>query len=275
MDGKYTIAYVLSLPHSGSTLCGSLLGAHSRAFCLGEPWKIRQYARLERQKDHKTGMGNECTCGAPTIWDCVFWPKVDAEMKAKSGLGLRDLDTASTDQERFQRDNKLLFDAVAAVTGATLLVDSSKRRPRLKQLIDSAFADVKVVHLLREPHGQVVSTMKRSGRGPYRHTARNVIETLSSSWMVRSLPTISTRYEEMAGNPEAWLRQMMPQFGLEFEENQLNWAQLERHNISGNVSRSTKSSAISTDVTWRERLSPLEKAYIGLVTSPLRLGSGS
>jgi hypothetical protein len=93
--------------------------------------------------------------------------------------------------------------------------------------------------------------------------------------MVRSLPTIATRYEEMAGNPEAWLRQMMPQFGLEFEENQLNWAQLERHNISGNVSRSTKSSAISTDVTWRERLSPLEKAYIGLVTSPLRLGSGS
>jgi Sulfotransferase family/Right handed beta helix region len=265
---SYTIAYVMSLPHSGSTLCGSLLGGHSQAFCLGEPWKLGQYARLERKTTHKTALGNSCTCGAPDIWACTFWPKVDSEVYQKSGLSLRDLDTASSDPERFKRDNKLMYDAVAAVTGASLLVDSSKRVERLQQLVASDFAPIKIVHLLRSPRGQVLSNMKRTGRGPYRHAVRNAIETMRMILAGRSSQAVSTRYEDMAANAENWLTELMPEFGLEFESEQLNWANLERHNISGNLSRATKDNTIKVDRSWETGLKPLHKIYVDIIAGP-------
>jgi hypothetical protein len=271
----YTIAYVMSLPHSGSTLCGSLLGGHSQAFSLGEPWKLQQYALLQRKNTHKTALGNSCTCGAPDIWACTFWPKVDTEVRAVSGLGLRDLDTAALDPQRFQHDNKLMYDAVAKVTGASLLVDSSKRVERLEQLISSDIAPVKILHLLRNPRGQVLSNMKRSGRGPYRHAVRNALETRRMIKAGKPGITIPTHYENMAANAENWLRDLMPQFGLQFEPQQLSWASQERHNISGNQSRATKDNTIRVDRSWETGLKPIHRAYIDIVAGPLAKIAGA
>jgi hypothetical protein len=266
---SYTIAYVMSLPHSGSTLCGALLGAHSRAFPLGEPWKLRQYAHLTRSSGHKTTLGNACTCGAPSIWDCAFWPRVDREVRERAGLSLRDLDTASTDPARFARDNALLFDAVAAVTGASLLVDSSKRPRRLAMLRAAGFAPVTALHLLRDPRGQVFSTMKRSGRGPYRHAVRNALDGARLALAARGAGAIPVRYERLAADPEGWLREIMPRLGLAFEPGQLDWARQERHNLSGNRSRATRDSTIRADRTAEAALTPLQKAYIDLIAGPV------
>lgn len=271
---SYTIAYVMSLPHSGSTLCGSLLGAHPRSFCLGEPWKMRSYARLERVTTHKTALGNSCTCGAPDIWQCSFWPKVDATIQRVSGMGLRDLDTRSDDPKIFKRDNKLMFDSVAEVTGASLLVDSSKRIGQLKKLIAADFAPIKVMHLVRDPYGQVLSNMKRTGRGPYRHAVRNAIDTLKMTRLASKCHTIPTSYEHLAKDPSGWLKEVMPEFGLEYHPQQLEWAQSERHNISGNKSRATSDNTIKVDKSWETGLTNLHKTYIDIVARPTTRLSG-
>jgi len=265
---SYRIAYIMSLPHSGSTLCGTLLGAHSASFCLGEPWKVRSYAQLQLKVSHKTALGNACTCGAPDIWQCTFWPKVDARVREASGMSLRELDTASKDPATFARDNKLLFDAVAAETGATLLVDSSKRAARLRALLDADFAAVTIVHLVRNPGGQVYSHMKRSGRGPYRHAVRNALDTLAMTRQAQKAETIFTTYEQIASTPEDWLRSIMPKLGLDFEARQLDWAHADRHNISGNRSRAMSVSTIKVDHSWETGLTPLRKAYINFVAGP-------
>jgi len=264
----------MSLPHSGSTLCGSLLGGHSQAFCLGEPWKMRSYARLERESTHKTALGNACTCGAPDIWQCSFWPKVDLAVAARSGRSLRDLDLASGEPDVFRRDNKLLFDAVAEVSGATLLVDSSKRVGRLRKLLSADFAPVKVLHLVRDPRGQVLSNMKRSGRGPYRHALRYARDTWDMARIAAHADSIQVRYEALADRPAEWLAEIMPQLGLVYEPEQLDWAALERHNISGNKSRATSSSAIRTDRSWQNALNVFQQSYITAVTSPVMALTG-
>ncbi|WP_324749635.1 sulfotransferase [Sphingomonas sp. LY54] len=260
----YSIAYVMSLPHSGSTLAGALLGAHSQAFLLGEPWKLRQYARRERERTHKTALGNACTCGAPDIWTCTFWPRVDAAVRSVSDLGLADLDPAAPDPERFHRDNKLLFDAVAKATGASLLVDSSKRIQRCERLVASGIAPVTVLHLMRDPRGQVLSNMKRSGRGPYRHALRNQLDTWKMGALGRRVGASYVSYERIATDPVGWLTELMPRLGLEYEPSQLEWARLERHNLSGNQSRMTRDSAIRVDRSWEAGLSWPQRVYVDM-----------
>ena len=167
-----------------------------------------------------------------------------------------------------------MFDAVAAETGATLLVDSSKSVARLRALLDADFAAVTAVHLVRNPRGQIFSHMKRSGRGPYRHAVRNALDTLAMTRQARKAEAIFTAYEQVASAPEEWLRSIMPKLGLDFEVRQLDWAHSDRHNISGNRSRATSDSTIKVDYSWEISLTPLQKTYINFVAGPFaRLAS--
>src|SRR3546814_395618 len=177
-----SIAYIVGLQHCGSTLFDLLLNAHSQAVTAGELFALPDYANGRRAKTPETPHGGSCTCGADSIWDCTFWTALDGEVQRRAGIALRDIEIDSSDPGVFAAHNALFFDSLAAVTGARLIVDSSKRLRRLTALLRHATLPVVPIHLLRNPNGQIYSMIKRGKTAvvePASHYRRTTLRTRS------------------------------------------------------------------------------------------------
>jgi hypothetical protein len=268
MARNYTIAYIAGLQHCGSTLLDLLLNAHPEAVSVGELYELHDYAHQLKAKTAQTRYGSACTCGAESIWDCTFWTRIDAELQRQSGLSLKDLDINAEDPARFADHNRLFFDSLARVTGARLIVDSSKRAARLGKLLRDADLPVLAIHLLRDPKGQIHSVVKRSDGSILAPAAYYRRATLTTLRLLRGREHIRLRYEDLVANPRASLERIMPHFGLAYDPRQLDWAAAERHNLAGNRMRRTSSSDITLRDEWRQSLSRPRRALIDLLTLP-------
>jgi Sulfotransferase family len=267
MNKKYRIIYVAGMTHSGSTLLDLMISANSNAFSVGEAFQLADYAHARRVKNETTKFGNECTCGAETIWHCSFWPKIDDLVREKSGLGLRDLDIQSSDPETFRKHNELFFDAVAEATGAGIIVDSSKIEKRLRGLVQSRFAPVLPIHLMRDPCGQVYSVARRRHQ-MMRPALRYCRETIRIVRLLNGMPHLSVRYEDLVRQPAEQLRRIMAGIGVAYEPGQLSWHDKVRHNLSGNVMRKSGDGAIRIDEAWRRNMNIGQKTLIRTLTAP-------
>lgn len=265
---SYTIVYIASMPHSGSTLLDLMISTHSQVFSIGEAFQLADYAHTRRTKNERTKLGNECTCGAATIWECSFWPEVDRVIRKNSGIGLRDLRIQNPDPEIFHRHNKLLFDAVAELSGASVIVDSSKLGRRLGALMAANFAPVIPIHLHRDPRGQIYSVTRRTHQRMLRPALRYCRETIQTAHLLQHRPHISVAYEDLVRYPAEQLQSIMKQIGLPFESAQLDWHKPIRHNLSGNAMRRSTDSGIRADEKWRLGLSSGQKAAIMTLTAP-------
>jgi hypothetical protein len=234
----------------------------------GEVWQLSNFANTRYKKDAKTLLGNECTCGAETIWDCSFWPRVNAEVMRKSGLSLRDLDLNTDNREIFRHHNKLVFDAVAEITGAHIIVDSSKLQDRLAKLIAADFTSILPLHLMRHPCGQICSVLRRAKRPVLRPSLRYCRETLITMLFLRGKPYLSVQYENLTRDPANAMHRIMEWVGLVYEPSQLAWSEQVSHNIDGNVIRQSKSSEIKSDEKWRSQLTFGQKFVICTLTLP-------
>ncbi|EWY39042.1 hypothetical protein N825_08550 [Skermanella stibiiresistens SB22] len=268
MSPNYKILYIVGMTHSGSTLLDLLISKNSLAVSVGEVWQLANLANTRYKKDNKTLLGNECTCGAETIWHCSFWPRIDGIVKKASGLSLRDLDLNSDDPETFRLHNKLVFDAVAEVSGARVIIDSSKLQGRLERLVAAGFAPMLPLHLMRDPRGQVCSVIHRAKRPVLRPALRYCRETATTVLFLRGKPHLSVQYENLALDPAGELRRIMEWSGLAYEPAQLAWTDQISHNIDGNVMRRSTSNEIKSDEKWRERLTVGQKIAVSALTLP-------
>lgn len=271
MNTSYKILYIVGMTHSGSTLLDLLIAKNSLAVSVGEVWQLGNLANTRYKKDAKTLLGNECTCGAETIWHCSFWPRIDAVVQREGGISLRDLDLNSDDPETFRLHNKLIFDAVAEVTGARIIIDSSKIQSRLAKLVAAGFVEILPLHLMRDPRGQVCSIVHRVHRlqhSVFRPSLRYCRETLATVMFLHGRPHLSVQYENLALDPPGELRRIMDWAGLAYEPAQLAWTDQVTHNIDGNVMRRSTSNEIRSDEKWRERLTIGQKIAIRALTLP-------
>lgn len=266
------IVYIASSAHSGSTLLDLMLNAHSKLVTVGE---IKQLPRFTAQdKAHK-----RCTCGAPTVLECPFWAKVAAEVHQRSaGRTLGDLKVDSYDDvEGFRADNRLLFDTVGAISGADIIVDSSKDNRRLKMLMGTPGLEVLPIFLVRNPKGQILSLRRSAerklvefGGGLAGLIGHYSYQNLSIYRIVRNRPHFLVRYEELVRNPTEILSSLMHWIGVEFQPQQLRFADHERHNVGGNRMRRKTSNELRLDEAWRHDLTFLEKVTIDIGTLPGR-----
>lgn len=273
MARGYTIAYIAGLQHCGSTLLDLLLNAHSQAVTVGELFELPDYAHQRKAKTAETRYGSSCTCGADSIWDCPFWSALNDEIQRRAGIGLKEVDINSADPGVFAAHNELFFDSLAAVTGARLIIDSSKRLGRLAALLHHSALPVVPIHLLRNPNGQIYSLIKRGKSAvvePASYYRRTTLRTLR---LLRERDHICLRYETLVQEPEAALRRAMPLLGLEYEPAQLDWAAAERHNLAGNRMRRTARSDIVAREEWRDKLGLPRRALIDLLTLPATYGT--
>ena len=103
---RYPHVFVLGLPHSGTTLFGRMLNAHSRVVCVGEMARAGDALMKERP----------CSCGV-LLPDCPFW-----------SLRLPVLEAAG--HYDYRRFTPRVYERVRAGANRDVLVDLSKTRAR-------------------------------------------------------------------------------------------------------------------------------------------------
>lgn len=284
------MAYILAVSYSGSTLLAMLLGSQSEATTVGE-----MRAPVVSEPDAYL-----CSCGSP-VRKCEFWREVNQRM-AKRGITDFDITQArlsihDTENKYLNRlldplprghflesmrdtglalssawpthlhnvhcRNGALAGTLREITGAKIVVDSSKIALHLKYLLRSPDLRIKIVHLVRD--GRAV-TMSMLGHGFKRNTRRESVAAAALSWrrnneaaehVLAELPDSRWRhlkYEELCRCPEETLRGLCRFLGMDANEVTLDFRSRQQH-VLGNDMRLKSGSDIVLDERWRTGLS--------------------
>ena len=245
-----------------STLLDVMLNAHPDIISVGEVKQLGRFARFEKPRSPRRA-GHPCTCGAETLWACPVWGKVSKLTEASCGHKIDRLNVENyKDVTGFHRDNLAMFKAVARVSGKNYIVDSSKHRDRLSLLLANPDLDVFPIFLLRNPKGQICSSLRKNQGDLSKLIYRYVLTNRDIHDLVKPVPHAVVHYEQLVRHPERTLGALMHQIGLEFDPQQLDWANQVRHNVGGNHMRWSEESRLSLDETWREKLTFTQKFAI-------------
>ena len=300
------LTYILAASHSGSTLLAMLLGSHPAVCSVGE-LKIAP----QSLGDPET---YRCSCGA-RIKECAFWQDVAAGMArrgheftvATAGTDFRTVpstyarrllrpmhrgpalealrDTAlaclpawRAARPRIQQRNAALIATLAELTGAQVVVDSSKIAVRLKYLRRNPELNVRVVRLIRDGRAVALTymdparfadaqdtTLRAGGRGGDRRSERLSMEQAASEWRRNNeeaehlLATLApgqylqVRYEDVCTQTSDVLARIHHFHGVDPAGSPANF-RAAAHHVIGNGMRFDTTSDVRVDERWRTAL---------------------
>ncbi len=231
------VLYILSSPHSGSTLLGIVLAHHPAVVYGGELVEIPDPAWTDQRT---------CSCGLPGS-DCPFWRDVQARCVSSGGaisnLSTRELDLgwksiprallgprfASAEFRRHSADIRRLATAIAGTSGRSIVIDTSKGAPRGLAYLQgrSDDFDVQFIHLIRDGRGVVSSRKNHHVRAEAdRAWLRTAALRYSFLWVFANLQFtllfsrrrgryLRVRYEDFIDDPARVLSQIGAFVGLD------------------------------------------------------------
>lgn len=293
---RVRVLYVMGHGWSGSTLLGNVLGQLDGVVHVGE---------LRTLWGEALPAGALCGCGAP-ILECPLWSSVLERAFGRpftSGVDPNEVAAAHRRAVRVRNTVRLLrlgpaearawadlrtytdvlgrlYRSIADVTGARVVVDTSKRAgdASILRLVDGV--DPSFLHLVRDPRAVAYSWRRRGGRGPAA-TARDwVVYNLADELIRRTSPgrPLRVRYEDFARAPGATLRRVAATLdgAKDLPFLQGTTVTLDAvHTILGNPARfRTGPVEIREDDEWRTRLPPRDRSIVTALTLPLLLRYG-
>jgi hypothetical protein len=300
-----TVVYVAGMPRSGSTLLDLMLGQFVGHCDVGELFYLWQ-SGVERNF--------RCACGEHFA-DCPFWAevgerayggwstmdatavralqrRVDTTSRVPAILGARFVPGFRRDLDRYTDLLTRLYHAVAEVSGARVVVDSTKR-PSLAYILRRAPGiDLRLVHVLRDPRGvayswsQLVelpegtSAKGRMNQRSARLTARRWVTVNAMIGFLARLgtPRVTLRYEDLVRDPRAELGRVARLTAdvtevtdpLEFLRGH-SFEQAGSHAVAGGRIRMRSGPiALSLDEKWRREYAPARRRMVAAMTWPLR-----
>ncbi len=307
MTGRIQVVYVAGWSRSGSTLLDRLLGEADGVASLGEVRHLWTRGIVENQL---------CGCGEP-IPDCRFWQKVldeafggDLPVRPEKVPGLvRTLNhrmgpsmvrrSTRWSKDRTQAWESLervlgpLYRAAAKVSGAQVLVDSSKLSTygAILQMLEGV--DTSVVHLVRDSRAVAHSLQRKrkrpeirdqeaymprlgAGRAATYWSWYNVLSGMLAHDAPRSL---RLRYEDLARAPRLALERVFEALELEPEGRSFlkdDVAELSMaHTAAGNPMRfETGRVPIRVDDAWIQVMDRRDRWLVTAMTWPLLLRWG-
>ncbi|MGA8112427.1 MAG: sulfotransferase [Actinocatenispora sp.] len=295
------------LGRSGTTLLERILGELPGVCALGE---VVHMWRRDVIDDERCGCGDRFS-------RCGFWQQVGAdafggwgESQALRVIALRaavertrNLPELAAPRLRTVRARlvgeytdayRKVYQAAAKVSGATVVVDSSKHASLAFCLRWCPDIDLRVVHMVRDPRGVAYSWTKQRTRPeadgnaemtrypPVRsallwnalNTAFGVLERLGT-------PVRRLRYEEFLADPVTTVEGIRRFVDLPPDPAALGFltdhtAQLGRsHSAAGNPMRFTTGQvALRSDNAWRSELAAPQRHLVGALTAPLLTAYG-
>ena len=300
------VVYIMGFGRSGSTVLDTLLGNHPAIESVGELFCLPR---------HGWTNGEYCACGRRGNV-CPFWSKVRGEWIRRTGVDdvegyQRLIDTfegarfwipllskqrwrPSPQFRAYSRQTRTLFEAIRAVSGKSIIVDSSKRNSRAFALALTPGVDLRVIYLMRDARGVAWSMKKGFKKDDKAGVARNMkprqvwrasinwmVGNLRSQWVCRQLPDscwTSVRYEDYVADPKEALTRIGRFIGVEAgplsEAAGQNRPMAVGHTISGNRLRMAGSVKLRADTEWMVKMSPLERWLCWAITGRLLRRNG-
>ncbi|NMC21299.1 MAG: sulfotransferase [Thermogutta sp.] len=297
------VVFILGTGRSGSTVLDLLLGAHPDIQGVGELCNVVRGGWIG---------GQYCSCGRRTP-ECDFWQAVREQWRQESGgadprhyeyllqafeqrrlSALRLAWTRRPDHltlparsgaefRDYAEQTAALFRAIAAVSGRSIIVDSSKNPVRALALLrmdrDLGRIDLRLIHLVRDVRGFAWSNRKSfrkdeakgvqadtSGRAIWRSALAWVFVNLASDYVRRGHDrrrTLLLKYEDLTSRPENALQALAGVVGVTADP----WLEMLHaatplrpgHVVAGNRVRMEREIRLRPDLEWQSRLSPADK----------------
>jgi len=298
-DAPITL-YIGGSGRSGSTLLERLLEQVPGVVALGEA--VHLWTR---------GIGNDerCACGN-AFSACEFWTQVGKH--AFGGWDQVDVDRvlalkSRVDRQRhmprtalrhttaaFRRDlleytdyYRRLYDAARAVSGASVVVDSSKHASTALALSHDRGIDLRTVRIVRDPRGVAFSWSKSVERpetdgevlmprySPVKSTALWTAHNVGLEGLThRGLPVTTVRYEDLVTDPALHVQALWRTLGLpgtgELPVATGNTVNLGvGHSVAGNPMRFRQGLiSLASDDTWKERLGASDRRLVTALSLP-------
>jgi hypothetical protein len=299
------VLFIGGMGRSGSTLLDRMLGSVSGVVTIGE---FRKFWRRGLEANEL------CGCGEP-LRSCPFWDAVVAGAgeadfegaRAAEDRLLRSLkntarfrvsrlrdETFRRDLEAFAAARAAMLRSVVEVSGATLVVDSSKGPLYGMALALSPGLAVTPVHLVRDGRAVAYSwARKKEVRRTAEHT--DLMPTLSAPvaaghWVTKSVQMelgwpggrrpMRVHYEDMVREPKATVRRLLRRAGHPVPEEQRGPEMgVVRfgvdHTVLGNPSRFEQGEvAVRLDDEWRRAMPVAAKATVTALALPLLTAYG-
>jgi hypothetical protein len=291
---------------SGTTILAGILGGVEGIVDVGELRWLWRRGLLERRT---------CGCGRP-VDECPFWSAVVAKVTAGRGGSAIDLATEIADAQRLlvSRRHRLrvirsaatgtdwpalesvrtvtaeLVRAVAEVSGARVVVDSSKRPQDAAVLAGLPGVDHYVLHMVRDPRAVAFSWGKkdkaiRVAGGTRAMGTRGLLSSVTR-WTENGLGAATLRpyvprdrwmflrYEEFAREPRGTISRIVAFLG---EDAALPFVTDDsvdldvNHTVAGNPNRFRVGRVtISLDDEWSRRMPRHRQLVVRALTWPLR-----
>ncbi len=302
------LVYVGGSARSGSTLFERMLAAVPGYCSVGEIVFI--WERCVRRNDR-------CGCGE-RFADCPFWDQVGKsafggwdEVDADKAIGLR----ATVDRHRnigkiagpgrrsavetaiaeYAQITGRLYQAVSEVSGASVIIDSSKHISYALLLRRLPELDLRLAHLVRRSHG-VAYSWSRPVRKPGVGDGTQFMSVHGTAWATglwltdnllydvlgrRTPRSALVRYEDLAAEPGAELARVISELDLPgADEARAAFAGPAAeppvsHALSGNPMRLAQTQVVvRSDERWRTAMPWPRRAAITAATWPLLLRYG-
>lgn len=304
---KVTVLYIGGYVRSGSTLLERMLGNVRGFVAVGEILYIWQTGVLENRL---------CSCGSP-FRECDFWNRVARE--AFGGWDNVDYREAVRVQrimmnrwllpyammpklsgkyatllrEHTDRLGKL-YQAIRDVSGAEVVIDSSKDPFYALLLRRVPGVNLRIVHIVRDSRGVAFSRMKRvvrpevSDRMALMRTTGSVrtgigwsAHNLIINLLGRSHPYLFVRYEDLVTEPSLWLDRILDNVVGSVASESLAFigagevALRPVHTVAGNPMRFSQGVLpLRVDEEWKIKMDSRQRHTVSLLTWPLLLRYG-
>jgi len=301
-----TVGYIGGLGRSGSTLLETIAGCFDEVCVLGEV--VHLWERAVRDD-------RLCSCGerfshcpfwlqvgdlAFGGWRCAdaddmrrLWLQVDRTRKIPVTVASCDESTHARAMREYSDRFAAVYVAAAQVSGASVVIDSSKHASTAVVLRRHPGLDLRVVHMVRDSRGVAYSWAKEIAAEPdhaaddnpfYMHRYPpwlaamhwNTQNAAFGALARTTMPVWLLRYEDLLAEPVETTRQLAVFFGLpvsritEFLSSTQVLVGRRTHQIAGNPMRfNTGPVALRRDDAWRDKLPAVDRRLVTAMTAPL------
>lgn len=303
--GDVRVCLIGATGRSGSTLVSRVLGSLPGTVSVGELCWLWTYGVL---RDRPCGCGEDF--GSCPFWTAVGqrafggWDQVDAaganDLRRRVTRNARIPELLTTPRGEFARDVARqrslltrLYAAIAAESGASVVIDNSKQPEVALVARGARGVDLRVLHLVRRSHGVAYSWTKHVRRADKagREMLRKQPTRTSAAWLLDNAlfdvigrsgtPLLRLRYEDFVDAPRDHTRAVADWLGLGCTEDDLPFVGSDTvrldtdHSVWGNPMRLDSGPVpLRADEAWREGLTPGARRAVTAITWPglLRYG---
>jgi len=306
-NGVTRVLFIAGALRSGTTLLDRVIGAHEGFCSVGEVHNIWENSFDQNQL---------CGCGAP-FHECIFWGKVSqrafgvgpSEFDPKTAIHLKNsVDRirhipwlVSPGRPKHYQTSLVtygellgrLYTAIQEISGATVIVDSSKSPAHAMLMSQLPGIDVHVVHLVRDPRAVAFSWQRQRRRPEIHWKAEDMpverVPTSAYRWIAFNAPAellsaskmsyCRLRYEDFVADPAVSLSKVLAPY--EWADN--NLARVDdlemvlepSHTVSGNPMRFKSGKLkLELDNEWRRAMRPRDRRLVTALTWPLLVRYG-